>query len=159
MHIAHKEGTSLSSADVSFNFVPNLEHIYLINLVFSFLTVNMKLPAGPISIKMVEIFKCKIIYFWVTCRLIWSRKLFVIYFSFINPIQDGGKGPKSPPPYQFFPCNFYKRRNLWLLVLIFLPHWCKSSAQCQSQIIELEPRPPFKKSSFSGQILIKLRLW
>ena len=30
--------------------------------------------------------------------------------------------------------------------------------KCQSQIIELEPRPPLKKSGFSGQILIKLRL-
>ena len=30
----------------------------------------------------------------------------------INPIQDGGGGAKrSPSPYQFFPCNFYKRRN------------------------------------------------
>ena len=26
----------------------------------------------------------------------------------INPIQDGGA---QRPPYQFFPCNFYKRRN------------------------------------------------
>ena len=33
--------------------------------------------------------------------------------SHFNPIQDGGKGggKKLPPPYQFFPCNFYKRRN------------------------------------------------
>ena len=31
--------------------------------------------------------------------------------------------------------------------------------QCQSQIIELEPRLPLKKSGFSVQILIKLRLW
>ena len=30
----------------------------------------------------------------------------------INPIQDVG-GPKiTPSPYQFFPCNFYKRR-IW----------------------------------------------
>ena len=30
----------------------------------------------------------------------------------INPIQDGEGGGKPPPPgYQFFPCNFYKRKN------------------------------------------------
>ena len=29
---------------------------------------------------------------------------------FIYPIQDGGRGGEGPP-YQFFPCNFYKRRN------------------------------------------------
>ena len=28
----------------------------------------------------------------------------------INPIQDGG-GKKSSPPYQSFPCNFYKRKT------------------------------------------------
>ena len=31
-------------------------------------------------------------------------------------------------------------------------------SKCQSQIIELEPRPPLKKAVFSGQILMKLRL-
>ena len=29
---------------------------------------------------------------------------------FIYPIQDGGRGGEGLP-YQFFPCNFYKRRN------------------------------------------------
>ena len=29
---------------------------------------------------------------------------------YINPIQDGGGGAKKAP-YQFFPCNFCKRRN------------------------------------------------
>ena len=34
----------------------------------------------------------------------------------VNSIQDGGGGGrrqkgKKVPPYQFFPCNFYKRRN------------------------------------------------
>ena len=34
-----------------------------------------------------------------------------------NPIQDGvGVGGAKSPPYQFFPCNFYKRRN-WPLKL------------------------------------------
>ena len=35
------------------------------------------------------------------------------YFSkqvLFNPIKDGG-AQRPPPPYQFFPCNFYKRRN------------------------------------------------
>ena len=32
----------------------------------------------------------------------------------LNPIQDGGG--KNAPPYQFFPCNFYKRKN-WPLKL------------------------------------------
>ena len=34
----------------------------------------------------------------------------------INPIQDGEEGQKYPPPlssppYQFSPCNFYKRKT------------------------------------------------
>ena len=31
----------------------------------------------------------------------------------INPIQEGRRGDKKTPPrhYQFFPFNFYKRRN------------------------------------------------
>ena len=32
--------------------------------------------------------------------------------NLLDPIQMGGEGQKSPPPYQFFPCNFYKRR-IW----------------------------------------------
>ena len=31
-----------------------------------------------------------------------------IYWSWFNPIQDGGA---KRPLYQFFPYNFYKRRN------------------------------------------------
>ena len=34
--------------------------------------------------------------------------------SYFNPIHDGGwggGGGAKRPPYQFFPCNFYKRRN------------------------------------------------
>ena len=65
----------------------------------------------------------------------------------------GGGERQKGPPYQFFPCNFCKRWNkppktFWLLVLTL-----------QSKIIELKPRPPLKKSGFSGQILLKLRLW
>ena len=33
------------------------------------------------------------------------------YKKAIHPIQDGGDGVEQKgPPYQFFPCNFYKRR-------------------------------------------------
>ena len=32
--------------------------------------------------------------------------------DFLNPIQDGeGCKRPPPPPYHFFPCNFYERRN------------------------------------------------
>ena len=35
------------------------------------------------------------------------------YAMNFNPIRDGGhKGAPPPPPYQFFSCNFYKRR-IW----------------------------------------------
>ena len=33
-------------------------------------------------------------------------------YEMLNPIQDGGGGKKPPLPYQFFPCNFYKRK-IW----------------------------------------------
>ena len=37
----------------------------------------------------------------------YSSELFAI-----NPIQmGGGGGGGKKAPYQFFPCNFYKRRN------------------------------------------------
>ena len=64
-------------------------------------------------------------------------------------------------PYQCFPCNFYKQRRLapnifWLLVLIFLPHWCQISRSY------LVPVPNYWtwtktnpwKSDFLAQILI-----
>ena len=64
----------------------------------------------------------------------------------------GGGGGKAP--YQFFPYNLYKQelvpKNFLLLVLILLPHWCKI---LRSYLV------PLKKFSFSGQIIIKLRLW
>ena len=75
-----------------------------------------------------------------------------------------GRGPKRSP-CQFFPCNFYKHRNQpsKLSDFQFYP-FCRTGVkfqvctQFQSQIIELESRPPLKKSGFSGQILVKLRL-
>ena len=36
--------------------------------------------------------------------------LHIFRTHFLNPIQDGGS-KKTPPPYQLFPCNFYKCRN------------------------------------------------
>ena len=38
-------------------------------------------------------------------------KLIFIFVGSFNPIQDGGGGGGKKAPYQFFPCNFYKRRN------------------------------------------------
>ena len=37
-----------------------------------------------------------------------------LYFNTFNPIQDEGGGDgwrAKSPPYQFFPCNIYKRRS------------------------------------------------
>ena len=39
-----------------------------------------------------------------------NAKINEVSNKILNPIQDGGA--KRPPlPYQFLPCNFYKRRN------------------------------------------------
>ena len=47
-----------------------------------------------------------------------------------NAIQDG-VGQKVPSPYQFFPCNFYKRRispqNLLTFSFDLLTDWCEIS--------------------------------
>ena len=66
-------------------------------------------------------------------------KIFNIYKITVNPIQD-------LPPYQFFPCYFYKR-EISSLYLVPVP----------SYGIKTKTSP--QKSGFSGQILIKLRLW
>ena len=72
-------------------------------------------------------------------------------FDHINLIQDGS----GIDMLELTPKTF------WLLVLTHLPHCCDISRPylVPVLIIELEPRTPFKKSGFSGQILIKLRLW
>ena len=77
----------------------------------------------------------------------------------------GGWWGQKGPHQQFFPCNFYKRRNQPPNPsdFQFQPFWhtgvkFQICALYQSQIIEIQPRPPLKKSTFSGQILIKLRL-
>ena len=55
---------------------------------------------------------------------------------FLHPIREGGGGrggsEGKKAPCQFFPCNFYKRKNkhpktFLLLVLTFLAKWCKIS--------------------------------
>ena len=68
-------------------------------------------------------------------------KLNNIFTSF-NPVQDdgGSKKRKNPP----------QKKTFEFLVLTLLPNWCKISRPylCQSQIIELEPRPLLKKVVF-----------
>ena len=85
----------------------------------------------------------------------------------LNPIQDeGGGGAAQRPPVPVFPLYFLQTKELapksfWLLLLTLLPYWCKISS------LNLAPIPNYwtwtrttpKKSAFSGQILIKLRLW
>ena len=39
----------------------------------------------------------------------WNNSLKNQVQTCINPIQDGGD--QKGPPYQFFPCNLYKRRS------------------------------------------------
>ena len=69
---------------------------------------------------------------------------------------------KRPPPTSFSPVT---SANVGISTQNFLTfsfnHFgvkLQVRTQYQSQIIELEPTPSLKKSSFSGQILIKLRL-
>ena len=81
-----------------------------------------------------------------------------------NPIQDGRA---SLPVFPLQVLQTYKlaSKTFWILVSTFLPfcYTCvkfQGDTYCQSQIIELELRPPFKKkkNGFSGQILINLTL-
>ena len=97
-----------------------------------------------------------IILFSKTCR-----NLLLMLLDFLNPIQDegmerrgGGEGT-AKPPYQFFSCNFYKRRNQPLKLSDFqfqpLCHTgvkFQGHTQCQSQIIELQLTAPLKKLFF-----------
>ena len=77
----------------------------------------------------------------------------------------GGGGGQKGPPYQFFPCNFYKRRN-WpseLSDFSFNPFATlvqniKFLPSASPKFLNLNQDHPHKKSDFSGQILIKLRL-
>ena len=87
------------------------------------------------------------------CKVIHCAKLHLkrLGEGVFNPIQDGGGGQKGPLPV--FPLQFLQtwelaRKTFWLLVLILLPRWCKIPRPYQSQIIELEPRPPLKKAVF-----------
>ena len=80
----------------------------------------------------------------------------------INPIQAGGA---KKPPYQFLPCNFYKRR-IWLSKLFdfyFNPFATlvqnfKFVPSASLKLLNLNQDHPSKKAIFSGQIPIKLRL-
>ena len=66
-----------------------------------------------------------------------------------NAIQDG-VGQKVPSPYQFFPCNFYKRtispQNLLVWNFRFVP-------SASPKLLNLSQDHCSKKNGFSGQIL------
>ena len=83
-----------------------------------------------------------------------------------NPIQDGERRQKGPHRLPVFPLKLLQTYELapktfWLLVVTFLPHWCKPSS------FYLAPVPNYwtwtkttsKKNGFPDQILKKLRLW
>ena len=98
------------------------------------------------------------------CFKRYSTKTIIVVLV-LNPIQDG-VGAKSPLPYQFFPCNCCKRKTyLPKLSAFYFQFFCHTGVKfqdhtlCQSKIIELEPRPQLKNFNFSGQILMKLRLY
>ena len=68
-------------------------------------------------------------------------------------MSGGGGGKKAV--YQFFPCNFYKRRNypknFWLLVLTLLPYLCKVSKlylSASPKLLDLNQEHPSKKLVF-----------
>ena len=114
----------------SFNFNLNGVEVELIIskqcLVLSALQVSLLTRCGKMW-DVLSISKCSLILVDklagclnnVTGVTVWKNKLinnkdFRLWnwIFHVNPIQDGGGGgQKGPPPYQFFPCNFYKRRN------------------------------------------------
>ena len=130
-------------------------------------------PKIPVKISLRWLAKAKI-FFYSIFLLQWCekhtliKKIFEIYALTLFRMGEGrwvGWGGKKAPPYQFFPCNFYKCRNMLpkLSDFQFQPFWhtgvkFQVCTQYQSQIIELQPRPALKKSGFSDQILINLRL-
>ena len=92
------------------------------------------------------------------------EKYFCRNFSFFNPIQHRGR-QKAPPPFQFFPFNFYKRENQppRLSNFQFQPFYHTSVKfevhnQCQFQIIELEPRLHLKKILQSNSYKIEFMI-
>ena len=44
-------------------------------------------------------------------KMIKSNKLHKLFSRGFNSIQNGGGGVQKGSPYQFFYCNFYKRKN------------------------------------------------
>ena len=74
----------------------------------------------------------------------------------------GGGEEGEAPPTSFSPVTStnvgISPQNFLILLLTLLTDCCKISSLylVQSQIIELEPSPPLKKSGFSGQILVIL---
>ena len=87
------------------------------------------------------------------CELLREHVMKMINF---NPVQD----EKSPPPNQFFPCNFYKRKKQLskLPDFQFQPYFhngikFQGHILSQPQTTELELRLPLKKIVFSSHIL------
>ena len=71
-----------------------------------------------------------------------------------------GAGAKRPPPIKglltsFSPVTF---TNVGINPFCHIAVIFQVCTYCQSQIIELDPRPLLKKFGFSGQILIKFTL-
>ena len=60
--------------------------------------------------------------------------------------------PSPPSPYQFFPCNFYKRWNQSPRLSDFqFEPFCHTGVKFEGHV-ELEPRASLKKNVFSGQL-------
>ena len=73
---------------------------------------------------------------------------------FIKHLCVSGWGfKKLPVPAKSYPKTF------WFLVLTLLPHWCKISSLYLMPVPNYWTKTTPQKSAFSGQILIKLRLW
>ena len=93
-------------------------------------------------------------------KILRTASLGLNFTGSFNPIQDGGQ---KGLPTSFSPVTSTNTgiRPQNFLTFSFNSFWqtgvkLQVCTQCQSRI---EPRPPLKKSSFSDQILIKLRLW
>ena len=73
----------------------------------------------------------------------------------------GGAKAPLPPPTSFYPATStnvgISPQNFMTFSFNLFATLVQNFPQKKSQIIEPEPRTPFTKSGFSGQILIKLR--
>ena len=74
---------------------------------------------------------------------------------FINPIQDEGRRVRKAPLSVF---SHVTSTNIGISSHNFLTFSLNPFATLVGNF-KFEPRPPIRKSGFTGQILIKLRLW